>query len=339
MREMTRKARAKINLGLDVIGRFPNGYHDLRMVMQTVDLCDELILRASDEGGDGSIRLLLKQDTSVSSGEELIPADESNLACRAARMLMDEFGVRKDLEIVLKKQIPAAAGLAGGSADAAAVFKGVNELFALGLGEQELRERGVKIGADVPYCIMGGTALAEGIGERLTRLPDAPQAYVLLVKPPICVSTKYVYSSLDSLDSFDLREANSDGRSVLPLAGRHPTLRAGYPPTAGRGRFRDGQIVFHPDIDGEVQAIRGGDFSRMAALMGNVLESVTIPAFPVVGEIKERMLIRGAVNAMMSGSGPTVFGLFDDRGKAERAYADFSGEESLNEVFLTTFWP
>lgn len=298
MREIKRKARAKINLGLDVIGRLPNGYHDLRMVMQTVDLYDELILRAADEEGEGKIHLFLRQD-SLACGEALIPADESNLACRAARMLMDEFGIRKDIEIELKKQIPAAAGLAGGSTDAAAVFTGVNELFNLGLSEQELLRRGVKIGADVPYCVMGGTALAEGIGERLTRLPDAPRACVLLVKPPICVSTKYVFSTLDSL----------------------------------------GQMFVHPDIDGQTQAVRDGDFFRMASLMGNVLESVTIPAFPVVGEIKERMLSRGAVNAMMSGSGPTVFGLFDDRRKAEKAYADFSAEDSLNEVFLTAFWP
>ncbi|MCD7882256.1 MAG: 4-(cytidine 5'-diphospho)-2-C-methyl-D-erythritol kinase [Lachnospiraceae bacterium] len=310
MREIKRKARAKINLGLDVIGRFPNGYHDLRMVMQTVDLCDELVLRTPDVEGEGRIRLFLQQNEEGSfAGQDLIPEDESNLACRAARMLMDEFGIHRDLEILLKKKIPAAAGLAGGSADAAAVFTGVNELFGLGLSEQELTERGVKIGADVPYCIMGGTALAEGIGERLRRLPDVSRAYVLLVKPPICVSTKYVYSSLDSLD---LREANSDGRGGLPS---------------------------HPDIDGQVQAVRDGDFYRMANLMGNVLESVTIPAFPVVGEIKERMLFCGAVNAMMSGSGPTVFGLFDDRKKARQAYADFSAEESLNEVFLTTFWP
>jgi len=298
MIERTLKARAKINLGLDVLRKRPDGYHDLRMVMQTVDLCDEITLRVPDGQKEKAERISLRclfhaQDErpgfgqgeraaretaparsvpeldgrpgfgegegaaretasarsvrrrdgrSVSKRDEgEVPADSRNLAYRAAHLLMEEFDIREGLEITLEKHIPVAAGLAGGSSDAAAVLVGANELFGLGLTVRELMERGVKLGADVPYCIMRGTALAEGIGDRLTRLPDAPRAYVLLARPPICVSTKYVY------DRIDLRETNS--------------------------------IMIHPDIDAQVQAVRDGDLYRMAALMGNVLETVTIPAF------------------------------------------------------------
>ncbi|MCD8347474.1 MAG: 4-(cytidine 5'-diphospho)-2-C-methyl-D-erythritol kinase [Lachnospiraceae bacterium] len=305
MDQLTWRARAKINLGLDVLRKRPDGYHDLRMVMQTIDLYDEIALRATEpgvdvirggtEGSGAAIRLC------VQGGEGLVPADSHNLAYRAAALLMDEFAIRRGLDIMLMKRIPVAAGLAGGSTDAAAVLRGVNQLFNIGLDERELMERGVRIGADVPYCIMGGTALAEGIGERLTRLPQAPRAYVLLAKPPIQVSTKFVYSNLRLGDE-------------------------------------DAQSIQHPDIDAQVQAIREGDLYRMAELMGNVLETVTIPAFPVIGEIREQMMRCGAVNAMMSGSGPTVFGLFDDPEKAREAYTEFSKGELAGEVYLTEFY-
>jgi len=303
MDQLTWKARAKMNLGLDVLRKRPDGYHDLRMVMQTIDLYDEITLRVTDFGaagadvtGDGAaIRLR------VQGGGGLVTADSQNLAYRAAELLMKEFGIRQGLDITLTKKIPVAAGLAGGSTDAAAVLIAVNQLFDLGLDERELMERGVKIGADVPYCIMGGTALAEGIGEQLTRLPSVPQAHVLLAKPPIQVSTKFVYSNLRLGDG-------------------------------------DAQSIRHPDIDAQVQAIREGDLYRMAELMGNVLETVTIPAFPVIGEIRDRMMRCGAVNAMMSGSGPTVFGLFDDPEKAREAYAEFSKGELAGEVYLTEFY-
>ncbi|MCC8067488.1 MAG: 4-(cytidine 5'-diphospho)-2-C-methyl-D-erythritol kinase [Clostridiales bacterium] len=325
MRELRKKAMAKINLGLDVLRRRPDGYHDLRMVMQTVTLCDEITLRVDEasrseqqrkteildlrrpetvgEGKSKSIHSGTRQPADihlfVSGGNGLVPADQSNLAYRAAQMLMEEFDIREYLEIVLEKHIPAAAGLAGGSSDAAAVLTGVNELFGLNLSEQELMQRGAKIGADVPYCIMRGTALAEGIGDRLTRLAHAPEAYVVLAKPPVEVSTKFVYTNL-----------------VL-----------------------DDHCV-HPDIDAQIQAIQDGDLWRMAETMGNMLEKVTIPAFPVIGEIKEWMMQEGAVNAMMSGSGPTVFGLYDDEKKARRTCGMLSGKMRLQDVFLTTFyWP
>ncbi len=287
------QARAKINLGLDVLQKRPDGYHDLRMVMQTVNLCDEITLQATEE--EPSIRL------SVCGGEsakEEVPADSRNLAYRAAQLLMEEFEIRQGLNIVLEKRIPVAAGLAGGSSDAAAVLAGVNDLFGLGLSKEELMTRGVRLGADIPYCILRGTALAEGIGERLTCLPKAPEAFVLLAKPPAAVSTKYVYTHLDT-------------------------------------HFAE---IRHPDIDAQVRAIREGDLYRTAALMGNVLETVTVPAYPVIGRIKEQMMRCGAVNAMMSGSGPTVFGLFDDYDRAKKAYEQLCSGTLAKDVFLTTFF-
>ncbi|MCD8336326.1 MAG: 4-(cytidine 5'-diphospho)-2-C-methyl-D-erythritol kinase [Lachnospiraceae bacterium] len=298
MDQLTWKARAKINLGLDVLRKRPDGYHDLRMVMQTIDLYDEITLRVTEPEAAGSGAAI---HLCVQGGGGLVAANPQNLAYRAAELLMKEFAVRQGLDITLVKKIPVAAGLAGGSTDAAAVLAGVNRLFDLGLSGRELMERGVTIGADVPYCIMGGTALAEGIGERLTRLPPAPQAYVLLAKPPIQVSTKFVYSNL-----------RLDGAGSQELK--------------------------HPDIDAQVQAIRDGAFDRMAELMGNVLETVTVPTFPVIGAIRDQMMRFGAAGAMMSGSGSTVFGLFDDPEKAGRAYAELSKGELAGEVYLTDFF-
>lgn len=286
MSERKLKARAKINLGLDVIRKREDGYHDLRMVMQTIGLCDELVLSQVETEG-----------IFVSTNRPELPTDERNLVYRAARLLREEFGLPGGIRIHLEKKIPMAAGLAGGSTDAAAVLKGMNDLYSLGLSEAQLCERGVKLGADIPYCIMGGTALAEGIGERLTRLPEAPQCSVLLTKPWIDVSTAFVY-----------------------------------------GHLRADELQDHPDIDGQIAAVWSGDFSGMTEKMGNVLETVTIPAYPVVQEIKEEMLELGAAGAMMSGSGPTVFGLFDDREKAEAAYCRMCENGAGRDVFLTEFF-
>ena len=286
MSELKLKARAKINLGLDVIRKREDGYHDLRMVMQTIGLCDELVLSQVETEG-----------IFVSTNRPELPTDERNLVYRAARLLREKFGLPGGIRIHLEKKIPMAAGLAGGSTDAAAVLKGMNDLYSLGLSEAQLCERGVKLGADIPYCIMGGTALAEGIGERLTRLPEAPQCSVLLTKPWIDVSTAFVY-----------------------------------------GHLRADELQDHPDIDGQIAAVWSGDFSGMTEKMGNVLETVTIPAYPVVQEIKEEMLELGAAGAMMSGSGPTVFGLFDDREKAEAAYRRMCENGAGRDVFLTEFF-
>ena len=286
MDELRLKAMAKINLGLDVVRKREDGYHDLRMIMQSVYLYDQIELVKTEER---SIR--------VSTNLNFLPTGEDNLVYKAAKLLMDEFEIRQGVTISLKKCIPVAAGLAGGSSDAAAVLVGVNRMFQLGLSKKDLMERGVKIGADVPYCIMRGTALAEGIGDVLTRLPDAPDAFVVLAKPPIHVSTAFVY-----------------------------------------GNLKADQLESHPDIDAQVQAIRAGDLHQMASLMGNVLETVTIPQYPVISDIKKCMIDCGAVGDMMSGSGPTVFGLFDEEQKAKAAYEALSGSDAAKQVFLTKFF-
>ena len=286
MKKIRLKAMAKINLGLDVVRKREDGYHEVRMIMQTIRMYDQIELEPTEEPG---IR--------VSTNLNYLPTNEDNLVYKAAKLLMDEFDVKKGLNIGLRKFIPVAAGMAGGISDAAAVMVGVNRLFHLNLSQKELMERGVKIGADVPYCIVRGTALAEGIGEKLTHLPPAPAGYVLIAKPGIHVSTKFVYTNL---------KAN--------------------------------ELESHPDIDGQIQAIRSGDLKKVAELCGNVLETVTIPAYPVIEEIKDVMKKGGALNACMSGSGPTVFGLFDDREKAKAVYETLYGGELAKQVYLTTFF-
>ena len=286
MKKIRLKAMAKINLGLDVVRKREDGYHEVRMIMQTIRMYDQIELEPTEAPG---IR--------VSTNLNYLPTNEDNLVYKAAKLLMDEFDVKKGLNIGLRKFIPVAAGMAGGSSDAAAVMVGVKRLFHLNLSQKELMERGVKIGADVPYCILRGTALAEGIGEKLTHLPPAPAGYVLIAKPGIHVSTKFVYTNL---------KAN--------------------------------ELESHPDIDGQIQAIRSGDLKKVAELCGNVLETVTIPAYPVIEEIKDVMKKGGALNACMSGSGPTVFGLFDDREKAKAVYENLYGGELAKQVYLTTFF-
>ncbi len=285
-RKLELQAVAKVNLGLDVLRRREDGYHELRMIMQSIRLHDRITLERMDSAG-------ITLQTNLGD----LPVDEGNLAYRAAKLLMEECRVGEGLRIGLEKHIPVAAGLAGGSSDAAAVLVGVNRMFALGFSQEELMARAVKIGADVPYCVMRGTALAEGIGDRLTVLPDAPDLHVVLAKPPIAVSTAFVY-----------------------------------------GNLKADKLAVHPDIDAQVQAIRAGDARRMAELMGNVLETVTIPACPVIAQIKERMLRAGALNAMMSGSGPTVFGLFEEEEKARRSYEELSRGDLAGNVFLTGFF-
>lgn len=286
MEELKLKAMAKINLGLDVLRKREDGYHDLRMVMQSIYLYDQITLKKVQEQG-----------ITVTTNLSFLPVNEDNLVYKAAKLLADEFKLENGVEIDLKKYIPVAAGLAGGSSDAAAVLVGMNRMFRLGLSREQLMERGVTIGADVPYCILRGTALAEGIGEILTPLPDAPDLLVLLAKPPIHVSTAFVY-----------------------------------------GNLKASELSSHPDIDGQIQAIRRGDSREMASLMGNVLETVTVPAYPVIDEIKDCMKRAGALNAMMSGSGPTVFGLFDDKEKAQAAYEELSRGTMAKNVFLTKFF-
>lgn len=283
MYEMRLRALAKINLGLDVLRRREDGYHEVRMVMQTLKMYDKISIRKMKEPG---IRL--------KSNLFYVPENENNLAYCAAKMLSDEFQLEQGIFIDLQKFIPVAAGMAGGSSDAAAVLYGVNRMFQLNLSKRQLMERGVKIGADVPYCIMRGTVLAEGIGEKLTPLPPMPSCKVVVAKPQISVSTKFVYENL-----------------------------------------KLGEVAAHPDIDILLAGIREGDLHKVAANMGNVLETVTIPNYPVIAQIREEMMRRGALNAMMSGSGPTVFGLFDDDELAERAYSELREGSLARQVYLT----
>lgn len=286
------KAYAKINLGLDVVGRLENGYHEVRMVMQTVGIYDELSFeRIKTEALGGNAQ---KIRITTDNGE--LPTGEDNLIYKAAKLMCDRYGIEEGIHIHLEKNIPIAAGMAGGSTDAAATMKGINSLFQLGVAQEELMELGVKIGADVPYCVMGGTALAEGIGEKLTALSAAPKCILLIAKPDINVSTKYVYEHLDA-----------EG------------------------------VEKHPDIDGMVEAIETGSLQGIIARMGNVLENVTVKAHPIIDDIKNRMKELGAEGSMMSGSGPTVFGIFTDEEKAQEAYRILREEALAKQIFVTEF--
>lgn len=280
---MRLQAFAKINLGLDVLGKREDGYHEVRMIMQTIRMYDQLDMRKSVEPG-----------IHLTTNKKYIPVDENNLVWRAAKLMMDTCGIMEGVSIHLHKVIPVAAGMAGGSSDAAATLVGMNRLFHCGLSKEKLMELCVQIGADVPYCVLRGTALAEGIGEKLTVLPPMPDCWILIGKPGISVSTKYVYTTLD---------LNTD--------------------------------TVHPDIDGMKKALEDGNLYGITERMGNVLQDVTIPAYPEVERIKEQMKALGAVNAMMSGSGPTVFGIFDNEEKAQKACQKLRESGSCQQVFLT----
>lgn len=277
------KALAKINLGLDVLGKRENGYHDVRMVMQTIYLYDNVTLQKTEEPG-----------IQLATNLFYLPVDEKNIAYKAAKMLMEEFRIQGGVKIILDKHIPVAAGMAGGSSNAAAVLVGMNRLFRLGLSEQDLMERGVQLGADVPYCVMRGTVLAEGIGEILTPLAPLPKCYILVAKPSISVSTKTVYEKLDAHE-----------------------------------------IADHPDIDGVIAGLKAGDLQMVAGAMGNVLERVTVEDYPIIDEIKTVMKNAGALNGMMSGSGPTVFGIFDDKEKMRYAARVLRRSGLAKNVFAT----
>lgn len=280
---MQLRALAKINLGLDITGKREDGYHEVRMIMQTIQMYDLLNIRKTTRPG-----------ISLTTNLSYVPCDGRNLVYKVAQLLMDEFEIREGVEMQLRKCIPVAAGMAGGSSDAAAAMVGMNRLFNLKLSREELMERGVAIGADVPYCIMRGTALAEGIGEILTPLPPVPFCYILVGKPGVGVSTKMAYENLN-------------------LAA----------------------IKQHPRIDEMIDAIREEDLKGMAGLMENVFEPGIIRQYPVIRKIKDFMMEYGALNAMMSGSGPTVFGVFDDRKRMEKAAAALRESHLAKTVFST----
>lgn len=282
------RAHGKINLALDVLRKREDGYHEVRMIMQSVGLYDNIEIVNLGQSATG------KPEIEIETNLRYLPNNENNLAYKAALLLMEEFYISAHILIKIKKMIPVAAGMAGGSADAAAVLKGVNKLFGLQLTNEELKKRGVTLGADIPYCIDGGTALSEGIGEILSPLPPMPQCIILLVKPPINVSTKLVYGKLDA--------ANNE---------------------------------YHPDIDGMIKAIEAGDLYEMTKKMGNVLATVTESEYPIITQIKELMIEKGAIGSMMSGSGPTVFGIFDNREAAKDAYNFFKASDLGRQVYLT----
>lgn len=275
------KPFAKINLGLDIIGRRENGYHEVKMVMQSIDLKDSMKMFVLDD-----------DVVTMSCNLDYLPTDDSNIVVKAVKLVKLEYGIDKGVRIELEKNIPVAAGMAGGSSNAAAALHGMNELFDLKLNIEELCKLGVKLGADVPYCIMGGTMLAEGIGEILTPLKKAPDCYVAIVKPAFAVSTKAVYEAYDKLN--------------------------------------DNEIV-HPDIDGIIKAINEGDLYKMCALMGNTLESVTEAEYPYIKEIKSILVKNGAIKALMSGSGPTVFGIFDDLATANQAISHIEDSDMIEK--------
>mgnify|MGYP000955021866 CR=1 FL=1 len=287
MNRINLKAYAKINLGLDVVRKREDGYHEVRMIMQTINLYDKLNLTRTKNS-------TILVDTNL----HFLPTDENNLVYKAASLLKNECNIHEGIHINLEKKIPVAAGMAGGSSDAATTLYGINVLFNLKLSKKELMDFAVRLGADVPYCIMRGTALSEGIGEILTPLPPFPQCHVLIVKPPINVSTKYVYENL---------------------------------------RLADG--IEHPNIDGIIRSIEQKDLHGAARLFGNVLEGVTENEYPIISQIKGTMLELGALTSLMSGSGPTVFGLFEDRRKAEKAFYHFKTNNLRKQVYLTDFYP
>ena len=291
MENIKYKARAKINLGLDVCRRLENGYHEVKMIMQTVDIYDELEVKMLEKD-----EILLTVDSNDDLGDI-----SNNLIYKAAKLMKDEFGIKEGVKIHLCKNIPVAAGMAGGSTDAAATMLAINEMFELGQSKEKLMELGVKLGADVPYCILGGTALAEGIGEKLTSLAPPPKAAVLVVKPPIMVSTKWVYETL---------KAN--------------------------------ELERHPDIDGMAQALKEGSLKGITDRMENVMETVTETEYPIIANIKKMMKDKGALNAIMSGSGPSIFGVYEKEAQAKEAaeYIEnkLKEEDITAQIYVTEFY-
>lgn len=284
MNSISVKAYAKINLGLDVLRRREDGYHDVSMIMQSLDLYDTITITKTSSS-----------EITMQTNLSFLPVDKGNLVYRAAALFLETIDRKDGLNIKLDKKIPVAAGLAGGSSDAAATLKALNKLYQTGFSQKDLMKLGVKLGADVPYCIMLGTALSEGIGELLTPLFPMPDCSILLVKPDISVSTKYVYENL---------KLTCD--------------------------------VVHPDIAALKASLQTGDITCLSANMDNILQTVTIKDYPVITRIKNKMMELSALVSLMSGSGPTVFGIYEDQALAEMAYEYFKKHKEYGrQVFLT----
>ena len=285
MTHTTMKSYAKINLGLDVLDTLPNGYHSLKMIMQTISLHDTLYFEKRKKPS-----IILKANLPY------LPTNEKNIVYQAIRLFKETMKIYDGIFCTITKHIPVAAGMAGGSGNAAAALKAMDLLYGTHLTTEQLCEMGVKLGADVPYCITGGTALAEGIGDILTPLPSPPRAKVLIVKPSVSVSTGEVYKNL-----------------------------------------RLDESTVHPDIDSCISAIKEGSLKKLCDNLGNVLEDVTVSLHPVISEIKKKMKELGADGTLMSGSGPTVFGLFEDDTAAQTAFEYYSGSDFGKSTFLCDF--
>lgn len=286
MNQVILKSRAKINLTLDVLGKREDGYHNIKMIMQTVNLYDTIYIKKIRAEG-------IKLFTNL----KWLPTDDKNLAYKAADLIKKRYNITGGVLIEIKKRIPIAAGLAGGSSNAAAVLVGMKTLFNIKSSTKELMSIGKEIGADVPYCIMRGTALAEGIGDILTRLPKCPDFYVVLAKPPISVSTQSIYKSLDN-----------------EIIKQRPNT----------------QVV--------IDAIKSGDKIKIANNLYNVMEIVTAKKYPIIKEFKNFLMQKGALGVVMSGSGPTVFGLFNDKELARKAYYRLKVDKNVKDAFLTTIF-
>jgi 4-diphosphocytidyl-2-C-methyl-D-erythritol kinase len=278
------KALAKINLALDVLYKRPDHYHEVEMVMQTIDLYDTLTFVEDDV-----------DQITLTCDVPYLPLDERNLVYQAARLVKETFRIRKGLKIHIEKRIPVAAGLGGGSSDAAATLRALNHLWGLCMSLPQLAELGKTLGSDVPFCVYGGTAWARGRGEIVEPLPDAPAAWVVLTKPPFAVSTADIYN-----------------------------------------RLLVSEIQEHPSCSQMIKAIVQGDLPGIAGAMGNVLETITFQLHPEVKRLKERILRFGAMGALMSGSGPSVFGITDRESKAQRIYNGLRG--FTKEVYLSRFY-
>ena len=300
---VTRKAYAKVNLVLDVLSERPDGYHDVRMVMQNLDLYDTLTFELlpeeaeSPEQADLQLSVTLGGDLATSEQRDAtikrIPTDERNLIIKAVRLMYKTYNLKRAMHISLEKCIPVEAGMAGGSTNAAAAFHAVNELFGLNLSLEELMALGVKIGADVPFCIYAKTALAEGIGEKLTPVAPLPDCHILVAKPPVTLSTKEIYTNLE-------------------LNG-----------------------LEHPDVDAMVRALEQGDRRAVAERLANVLETVSVKVYREIEAIKSTMMICHAEGSIMTGSGPTVFGIFATQEHAQQAYESIK-KQGITEVLVVT---
>ena len=276
------KSYGKINLGLDVLRRREDGYHEVRMIMQTVGLYDVLTMKKRKD-----------DKIEMTCNLSFLPTDERNLVYKAVKLIKDKYHIKDGVEINLSKRIPVAAGMAGGSSNCAAALKGMNQLFDLGLSIDELCEIGVTLGADVPYCIWGGTALSEGIGEKLSRVDAMPDCYILIAKPGISVSTAFVYKNLD-----------------LPALSKNP------------------------DIDGMLECLKEKDHTGICNRLENVLETVTIKEYPIIEKVKKHLMDQGAKGALMSGSGPTIFAIFEDKKTADDAMESLRSIEDIKQAYV-----